>query len=336
MPKSSNQKLKLLYLMKILLERTDENHVLTVSEMIDELARFDVSAERKSIYDDLEALRMYGLDIESVKNKTTSYYIASRSFELPELKLLVDSVQSSKFITYRKSMELIKKIESFASHYDAQLLQRQVYVANRIKTMNESIYYNVDKIHNGIGQNKKITFKYFEYSISKERKFKRGGEKYTISPLALTWDNENYYMLGFDNDVQMIKHYRVDKMTDIDATEEKRDGLEEFAKFDMAVYSKKVFSMFGGSDEVLKLQFANELIGVVIDRFGKDISIMSSDESSFTVNVNVVVSAQFYGWLTSFGLKVKILSPESIVADYKNHIKAIGELYDTGFASKLV
>lgn len=323
MSKTPNQKLKLLYLMKILLEKTDEDHFLSVPDMISELALYDVSAERKSIYDDLEALRIYGLDIECVKSKSTGYYVANRTFELPELKLLVDSVQSSKFITHKKSMELIKKIETFASLYEAQLLQRQVYVANRIKTMNESIYYNVDKIHSGIGENRKISFKYFEYTVTKERKFRRNGERYVISPLALSWDDENYYMIGFDSDAGIIKHYRVDKMVDINITDEKRDGLEEFTKFDIAVYSRKVFSMFGGKEERVKLEFANELIGVIIDRFGKDVTVIKSDDTHFTVCVQIVVSPQFFGWLSSFGTNAKILAPQKVVEDYRNHIKAI-------------
>lgn len=327
MPKSSNQKLKLLYLMKILLEKTDENHMLTVPQMIDELSFFGVSAERKSIYDDLELLALYGLEITTEKHKVTSYYISKRTFEIAELKLLVDSVQASKFITHRKSNELIKKLESLASHYDAQLLQRQVYVASRIKTMNESIYFNVDKIHNGIGQNRKISFKYFEYSITKERKFKRGGEKYLISPLALTWDNENYYMLGYDGEAKIIKHYRVDKMTDIEINEETRLGLDEFARFDMAAYSKKVFSMFGGNEEHLRLEFSKELIGVVIDRFGKDITLISNSESTFTINVKVLISDQFYGWICGLGKNVKIIFPVEAAEGFKAHVKGILDSY---------
>ena len=239
MPKSSNQKLKLLYLMKTFQEKTDEQHALSVPELIAELGRYDISAERKSIYDDLEALKLFGLDIESARGRTTGYYLASKNFELPELKLLVDSVQSSKFITLKKSMALIKKIESLCSVWEGQSLQRQVYVANRIKTMNESIYYNVDKIHTGIADNRKISFMYFEYAVTKEKVYRRGGGRYVVSPYALTWDDENYYMIAYDSDAGLIKHYRVDKMTDIAVTDEKRDGSEHFQNLDIAVYSKK-------------------------------------------------------------------------------------------------
>ena len=327
MPKSSNQKLKLLYLMKILQENTDESHALSVPELIAALGRYDVKAERKSIYDDLEALRFFGLDIESARSKTTGYFLASKTFELPELKLLVDSVQSSKFITHKKSTDLIRKIESLCSVYEGQSLQRQVYVANRIKTMNESIYYNVDSIHTGIGDNKKISFKYFEYSITKEKVLKRNGERYLVSPYALTWDDENYYMIGYDSDAAMIKHYRVDKMMDICITEEKRDGQQYFQNLDIAVYSKKLFSMFSGEEETVRIEFVNRLIGVVIDRFGKDVIVVKSDDTHFVISVGVAVSQQFLAWVASFGNEVKILSPESVVERMKQLTLAVQQMY---------
>lgn len=325
MAKSPNQKLKLLYLMKILQEKTDENHPLTVPKLIEELQRYNVLPERKSVYDDIEALRLFGLDIEIAKGKSGGYYVSSRVFELPELKLLVDSVQASKFITHKKSLELIKKLESFASRYEAQQLQRQVYVANRIKAMNESIYYNIDAIHSAIARSRQITFRYFEYSIKKERLYKHNGERYRISPLALTWDDENYYMLGFDSLADKIKHYRVDKMESIEVTEAAREGLKEFEALDMAVYSKKIFSMFGGREESVKLRFSNELIGVVIDRFGKDVSVEPEGEAHFIVHENVFVSPQFFGWLCSFGGKVKILAPQQVVEAYTRHIQGVLE-----------
>jgi predicted DNA-binding transcriptional regulator YafY len=327
MPKSSNQKLKLLYLMKILQEKTDETHALSVPELIAELGRYDIKAERKSIYDDLEALRFFGLDIETSRSKTVGYFLANRTFELPELKLLVDSVQSSKFITHKKSTDLIRKIESLCSAYEGQSLQRQVYVANRIKTMNESIYYNVDNIHTGIGDNKKISFKYFEYAITKEKVLKRNGERYLVSPYALTWDDENYYMVGYDSDAEMIKHYRVDKMMDIAVTEEKRDGQQHFQNLDIAVYSKKLFSMFSGEEETVRIEFVNRLIGDVIDRFGKDVIVVKSGDAHFVISVSVAVSQQFLAWVASFGPEAKILSPESVVDMMKKQTQSVWEMY---------
>ena len=313
MPKNPNQKLKLLYLMKILLERTDDEHGLTLPEILDALGGYGVTAERKSIYDDLEMLRVYGLDVERTGHK---YFIANRTFQLPELKLLVDAVQSSKFITHKKSTELIKKVESLASVHEARLLQRQVFVTNRIKTMNESIYYNVDKIHAAITAGVKISFRYFEWAVdfSEEggplkKQFRRNGKRYRISPWALTWDDENYYMIGFDSEADIIKHYRVDKRAEIQLTAERRDGQEHFDRFDMALYSKRVFGMFGGEEETVRLRFVNHLAGVVLDRFGKDAFLSRADDAHFNATVKVQVSPQFYSWVFGFGGEVKILSP---------------------------
>ena len=328
MPRSQGQKLKLLYLMKILQEKTDEHHALTVGELIEALGRYDIAAERKSIYDDLEALRFFGLDIETVRSKYTGYYLAGRTFELPELKLLVDSVQSSKFITHKKSMTLIKKIESLCSAYEAQSLARQVFVAGRIKTMNESIYYNVDKIHTGIGQGRKISFQYFEYSITKEKVLRRDGERYVVSPFALTWDNENYYLIAYDTPAERIKHFRVDKMTDIQVAPEQRDGLEHFRNLDVAVYSKKLFSMFSGEEETVKIEFANRLIGVVIDRFGKDVAAAPSDDGHFVVVVDVAVSPQFLAWVAGFGCEARVLSPEDVIDKLRRLAREIAEMYE--------
>lgn len=327
MAKSSNQKLKLLHLMQYLLQKSDEAHPVSVQQMIDELAAHDIKAERKSIYDDLEALRVFGLDIVQSRGKTTGYYVGARDFELPELKLLVDSVQSSKFITQKKTLSLIKKIESLASAYDAQLLQRQVYVRNRVKSMNESVYYNVDEISNAITQDKAIRFKYFDYTVSKERQFRKNGQWYEISPFSLMWDDENYYMLGYDAEAGKLKHYRVDKMTEISAADACRSGKNEFSALDMSQYSKEVFGMFTGQVLTVRLRFANHLVGAVIDRFGRDTMIIASDDEHFTVNVEVAVSPQFYAWLFAFGTEAEILSPESIKSEFKEKIESLRKLY---------
>jgi predicted DNA-binding transcriptional regulator YafY len=295
MARSERQKLKLLYLRDYLLRNTDEQHPVTMKQMIAYLDQNDITAERKSIYTDIELLRTYGMDIIQ---ESGNYYVGSRYFELPELKLLVDSVQSSKFITYKKTGSLIKKIEEMASIYEAQLLNRQVYVTNRIKSMNESIYYNVDEIHNGIAHNRKIQFRYFEYTVTKERIFRKSGDFYEVSPYALTWDDENYYMVAFDSDAEIIKHYRVDKMADISITDQERDGKEHFESLDMGTYAKKVFGMFSGEERSVRLKVANHLVGAILDRFGKDVSIVPDGDDHFTVSVDVIVSPQFFGWIS--------------------------------------
>ena len=329
MARSSFQKLKILYVMDFLMRNSDENHPVSVAQLIADLSGHGISAERKSIYDDIESLREYGLDvIQSGTGKSSGYYVASREFELPELKLLVDSVQSSKFITYKKTMSLIKKIENLTSVYDAQTLSRQVYVKNRIKTMNESIYYNVDEIHRGIAANRKIRFHYFEYTVQKERRFRRAGAWYIISPYALSWDDENYYLVGFDSEAGRIKHFRVDKMTDIDVTEEERDGREIYAALDMGEYARKTFGMFTGEETSVQLRFENHLVGAVIDRLGRDVMLIPDGTDHFTVRTDVVVSPQFFAWVCGFGNQAKILEPEHVVADMKSHLVKISALYE--------
>lgn len=327
MAKSANQKMKVLYIMKMLLEESDERHPLTMMDIIQELDSYGISAERKSIYSDLEALQVFGMDIVFSKSEPSGYYLASHTFELPELKLLVDVVQSSKFITYKKSEELIKKLEGLASRYEASQLQRQVYVKNRIKTMNETIYYNVDEIHDAISNNVKISFQYFEWTVEKKTRLKRDGCKYVISPWALTWDDENYYMIGFDSEADMIKHYRVDKMLSIQLTTQMREGRSVFDRFDIGSYANKTFGMFGGRERDVELVCDNRLVGVMIDRFGKGVFMRKKDDHTFSVRIKAVVSGQFYGWLAGLGADVYISKPEAVAEDYKQYLQTILQNY---------
>ena len=329
MARSPRQKLKLLVLLRYLTRQSDEKHPVTVQQMIEELARNDISAERKSIYDDLEALRLFGLDIVQQRvGSVTTYYVGERDFELPELKLLVDSIQSSKFITQRKTLALIKKIENLASAYDAQLLERQVYVRNRVKSMNESVYYNVDEISNAINQDRAIRFQYFEFTVEKQRKYRHDGALYLVSPFALLWDDENYYMLAWDGAAGRLKHFRVDKMTRITVTEQPREGKEAFRKVDMSSYSQRVFGMFRGDEYKVKLRFANHLAGAVIDRFGKDAMLIRDGEEHFTVTVEAAVSPQFFAWVFGFGPEAEILSPESVRREAAAAARRILGLYE--------
>ena len=329
MAKGSNQKLKIVYLIKILTEKTDEQHSITMNEIISELKAYGVNAERKSLYNDIENLRQYGLDIVGEQHdRTYYYYLVSRQFELAELKLLVDSVQSAKFITERKTNQLIKKIEGLASEYQASQLQHQVYVSQRVKTTNEKIYYNVDKIHTAIDRNSMISFQYFQWNVKKEMVLRKDGEPYIVSPWALTWDDENYYLVGFDSEAGLIKHFRVDKMLRIALSNETREGREHFKKLDMADYARKSFGMFGGEEETVKLQVSNGLAGVIIDRFGKDVMMIPVDEDHFNVSVDVRVSRQFLGWVFSLGESVRILGPEAVVDQMKAEAQRLIGQYD--------
>ncbi len=260
-PKGSNQKFKLYRLAQIMQEQTDDEHYITMPEIMDELAKYNITADRKSLYNDLRDLSVLGIDVEGepIGNRY-HYHVVNRAFELPELKLLVDAIQSSKFITEKKTNALIKKLETLVSKYDAQKLQRQVYVSGRIKTMNESIYYTVDAIHNAISENKKIKFQYYQWNVKKEMELRHNGAWYHISPWGLSWYNENYYLVGYDSEAGKIKHYRVDKMLHIRLSEESREGKEYFKKLDMADYAKKSFGMFRGNEQTVRLleQYENK------------------------------------------------------------------------------
>ena len=328
MPRSPQQKLKILYVMDYLLQNTDEAHPATLAQITGHLAGYGIAAERKSIYDDLEALRAFGLDIVCTgAGRGSAYYIASRDFELPELKLLVDSVQASKFITHKKTAALIKKIERLASVHEAQALQRQVYVAGRIKTMNESIYYNVDEIHSGISQGKKIRFRYFDLDVGKARRFRRDGAYYIVSPYALTWDSENYYLVAYDTEAAGIRHYRVDRMTAISVLDAQRDGMEAFRALDMAVYARKVFGMFSGTEEPVRMRFHNHLAGAVLDRLGTETMLIPDGDSHFTVTANIVPSPQFFAWVFGLGTMAQILGPASVLTGMEQQLRAVSSLY---------
>ena len=328
MPKGTNQKLKLYRLAQIMLENTDDEHYITMPEIMEELGKYEVTADRKTIYADLRDLSVLGIEVEGEPIGNRYHYrVVNRPFELPELKLLVDSIQSSKFITEKKTNTLIKKLEKLVSKYDAQRLQRQVYVSGRIKTMNESIYYTVDANHNAISENKKIKFQYFQWNVKKEMELRHGGAWYHISPWGLSWDDENYYLVGFDSEAGIIKHYRVDKMLHITMSDEPREGKERFEKFDLAAYAKKSFGMYSGKEQKVKLYMENQLAGVIVDRFGKDVMMRPVDETHFTALVDVAVSRQFIHWVFALGDGAKIVGPEEVVEFAQEEIRRLQKGY---------
>ncbi|MCL1805088.1 MAG: WYL domain-containing protein [Clostridiales bacterium] len=349
MPAKHSQKLKLLYLMRLFTEETDEDHPLTMEEIVGRLAAQGVEAERRSVYEDIRLLQDFGMDIIGEKRKRYIYYLANREFELAELKLLVDTVSSARFVTGRKSQQLIRKLSSLTSRHLAGQLRRQVYVSGRVKTFNESIYYNVDAVHRGINENRRISFKYYDYDLGKNQVLRRQGERYLVSPYLLSWDSENYYMVAFHSRYGRLAHFRVDKMTDVWVEAEKRHPLTE--DLDPVAYCKSVFGMFTGEQIRVKVRFASELIGVVIDRFGKDVSVAAearagqggkeaasseadggangresgaddgpkgqskageADGACFTAYLNVAVSPVFFSWLLQFGPRAQIVEPVAV------------------------
>lgn len=311
-------KLKIVYLMKILNEKTDETHSVTMADILKELSNYGITAERKSIYSDIELLKQYGLEIEGEQRERTYYYrLVNRDFELAELKLLVDAVSSARFVTEKKSNALIKKIEGLASEYEARKLQRQVFVAERVKSENEQILYNIDAIHRAIAENSQIKFKYFNWNSKKEMELRRDGQFYEMSPWALTLQDEYYYLVCFDKETESIKYFRVDKMLKIDLTDTPREGKEQFDKFDIALYAKKRFGMFDGEEKNVSLLCHNSYAGVIIDRFGKEVAMRPFDDEHFVANVNVALTRQFLAWVFSMSDFIKILSPSEAVEEIK-------------------
>lgn len=328
MSKSEKQKQKLLQIAKYLMKHTDEHHAVSTPQLIAHLNSLGIKAERKSIYHDIDTLNEFGMDIIRSDEHRGGYMLVSRQFELAEVKLLVDLVQSSKFITEKKSRELIGKLETLVSKYDAKAMGRQVKIIGRSKTHNENIYYNVDMIHTAISQNTKIRFQYFDWDMHKNMRLRHDGVFYEVSPWNLTWDDENYYLIAFDEKSEKIKHYRVDKMQNVAVTESARVGRQVFDEMDMAAYDKKMFGMFAGEEKTVRLRCHTSMIGVMVDTFGMDVSIRSDGEDYVIVRVDVAVSPQFFGWLTGLGPRVQIVTPEEVKEEYKDYLKSIFSCYE--------
>ena len=325
MSKLNHQKDKLLMLLQIFRLESDETHPLTVPRLIEKLQLRGITAERKSIYDDVETLRRHGYDIVLLRGK--GYYLGERDFQLAELKLLVDAVQSSRFITAKKSNELIEKLECQTSIYGAQDLQRQVYVAGRVKSMNESVYYNIDAIYNAIAENRQITFRYFDYNQKLEKVFRHNGAIYQTSPYALLRSDENYYLTAYDSGTEQIKHYRVDKMMEISVTSHRRDGIEAYQSFDLGHYASIHFGMFKGEEREVLLRCENRFSHVIVDRFGEAIHMAPEDNGYFTAAVHVAVSPQFYGWLFGLGTGVTILAPCDVAQGMQRQLELVLQNY---------
>ena len=316
---------KVLYLYDILRTQTNENHPMSAAALAEELKRYGIDAERKSIYDDIEALKEYGADIECCPGRGGGYYVAERMFEDVELRLLVDAVQASKFITERKSMQLIRKLEKLTNRYAAQRLRHQLLVADRVKSMNESIYYIISEINDAINARTQITFRYFEYTVEKKKQYRHQNKLYRVSPFELLWDNENYYLIAYDPTAGEIRHYRVDRMENLNVTSVPREGDTQFEAIDKRLYTKKMFHMFRGREERVRLRLPNALVGVVIDAFGKDVPIIKDDPAHFSALITVDISPQFYGWVFGLGSEAEILAPESVRAEYGQLLMAAAD-----------
>lgn len=325
MAKGANQKKKLFCILELLARESDEEHPVSTEHIIESLAANDISAERKSIYDDMQVLQELGYDVVSAGRK--GYYLGAREFELAELKLLVDAVQSSKFLSERKSHQLIKKLEKFCSRHAAGKLQRQVHVIDRVKTMNESVLYLVDTIHEAIAANQMISFRYMTWNGEKKLVPRHDGKRYRVSPFMLMWEEENYYLVAYDEEACGRRHYRVDKMANVKIEKEKRTHAEEFSTENAALLSKKTFGMYDGKEERVRIAFDEPLIGVVLDRFGKDVILLRKGEGHYEAAVDVQVSQQFFGWICGVS-GVKLEGPEHVTEAYKEHLNRQSKLYE--------
>ncbi len=326
MPKNPLQNQKLLRLQQIFLQETDENHGLTMDEIIGRLAACGITAERKSVYENIETLNQCGMDIlREKRGNRTYYYAASREFETAELRLLADAVASSRFITAKKSGELLKKLETLTSHHHAAGLRRQVHVPSRIKNMNETIFYLVDELNRAISENASIEFCYYDWVADGQtltRIPRHGGQRYHVSPWQLLWEDEFYYLIAFDHRTETIRHYRVDRMGNIVLTDQKRMGAEEFKKIRMEDYTARLFGMFAGETQTVTLTFPARLLDVMIDRFGKELRLQKNEKEGFlTLRAPVIPSLPFYGWLVSLGPEVTLDSPEALKQEYIKTLK---------------
>ena len=323
----SRQKQKLLFMKQLFERRTDDKHTLTGNRLIEILGENGIKAERKTIYDDIKTLSDSGMAIETTKDgHSNAYYLADRLFQDEELYVLADAVASSRFLTQKKSRELIRKLQQLTSDYKAKDLRRVVYVENRTKTFNEQIYYAINKIQEGIFTQSQIRFKYFEYTVEKRKQLKHGGEVYTVSPYALVWENENYYLVCYSEKHDNISRFRVDRMTQVEMTElPRRELLDE--EQDIVTNLQSIYGMYGGEIMELKLQFDNSLINVVMDRFGEKTICHKNSDETFYINREVQIAPTFWGWLFQFGDKAKVLAPAEAVEIAKKEIKKISDNY---------
>lgn len=325
MPKSDNQKLKIFYILDYLERNSHQEHPVRAAELMNMLERqHNIVCDRKTVYSDIAALQDYGVDIVSIPGKNGGYYIASRNFELPELKLLINAVQSSKYLTEKKSRELIEKLCTECSVYDAQLMRRDVLVSGRVKSMNETIYYNVDTIQEAIGDNRQITFRYFDWGIDGKRRYRT--KHYQASPYGLCQDNENCYLLAHSPRYG-VTSYRVDRMSDIEVASETRTPCPELTGKALTEHANRLFQMFAGDATTVKLRFHRELTNVVMDRFGRDTMLIPDGENHFVFTVKVAVSPMFLSWVIGFGQKAKILYPESVIEECRELCRQAMEQY---------
>ena len=321
------QKLKLLYLAEIFERETDEKHGLTGPDLISKLAERGVDVERKTLYRDIDCLREFGYDIVKYQRSKPEWGLASRDFQDGELLLLADAVQSSKFLSKRKSEALVKSLGKLASKHLADDLRRRVHVEGRIKTQNESVFYNIDAIQRAMTAKRKISFRYFKHDEMKRRILQHDGELYLETPVQLVYMDDCYYVVVWNDKHEGFANYRVDRMLDIDVAEEEATKNDQIATFDVGKYQQRVFNMFNGDAVAVTLRVKSSAMSSVLDRFGKDLLVTKAADGVATACVTVMEAPTFYGWLTQFGEDVMIQGPDKIRDGYLDYLAGIADAY---------
>lgn len=330
MPKNKNQRLKLLYLKQILEEYTDADHGITMDRILELLSMRGVKAERKSVYDDIDTLiNDLGMDIQKPSGRDFTYRLNSRTFDVAELKLIIDSIQSSKFLSVKSSRHIIKNLSTLCSRHEASQLHRDIILANRVKNSEDLISNNVGNITAAIFAGEQISYKYFDYNIHKKKAYRKNGVLYQASPYALIYTDENYYMLAYTDEHKQVRPYRVDRMEKVKKKDGvAREGKDYFDKIDLAQYQKYTFSMFSDNVMPVTMVFHNRLMNAVIDRFGREVMAMKEDDSHFRITASVAVSPQFYGWVFGLGNLARIIGPEHVRQGMKEMLESVHGRYE--------
>ena len=314
----------------LLRKYSDEDHPMNAVELGERLTAMGMEVERRSIYRSIMDLEESGVDIVRAGQKSQGFYIGQRELELPEIKLLMDAVQSARFISGRKSSELIGKLAGFASQAQADDLLESVFVEDRAKCANDLIYYSIDRIYEAIRKNRQISFRYCEYNLKKCRVERKGGGKYTVSPYALEWNNDAYYLIGRVGQLLKFTHFRVDRMKDIETLDEPSLPYRDFyddGELNIADYGKRAFSMFEGPVEDVEIRFRNHLVTAVIDRLGQDVRIIPDGDEWFLLKARLIVSPGLTAWLAHFGGDAEIVFPQSARECVRNTLEKMLERY---------